>query len=94
MSADSGTPPLTYAQREIAWGFESAIAVISNLSRRIDERVVQVNAARAELAERLVRLDAMLQAADDPDLEQFLRAAARAPLPEGDEHFPARLYGS
>jgi hypothetical protein len=88
------TPSLTYGLRELVWGLESEVAVITSLSRRIDEHVRAVNAARAEVAERLVRLDALVDAADDPDLEAFLRGATTVSLPALDEHFPARLYGS
>ncbi len=88
------TPSLTYGLRELVWGLESEVAVISSLARRIDEHVRAVNAARAEAAERLVRLDALVEAADDPHLEAFLRAATSVPLPALDESFPARLYGS
>ena len=90
----SETPSLTYGLRELVWGIESEVAVITSLSRRIDEHVLAVNAARAEAAERLVRLDALVAAADDPDLEAFLRSAAEVQLPQVDEHFPPRLYGT
>ncbi len=88
----SETPPLTHAMRELVWGIESEVAVISSLSRRIDEHVRAVNAARAEAAARLVRLDALLQASPDPSLAAFLREKADVRLPAVDEHFPERLY--
>ena len=87
-------PSLTYGLRELVWGIESEVAVITSVSRRIDEHVRAVNAARAELAERLVRLDALVEAADEPHLEAFLRDTAAVPLPEVDEVFPERLYGA
>ncbi len=88
------TAALTYALRELVWGIESEVAVISSLSRRIDERVQRVNALRAEAAERLLRLDVLVEAVDDPQLEAFLRGAVEAPLPSVQEDFPERLYGS
>ena len=90
--ADDGAPALTYGLRELVWGIESELAVIANLSRRIDDHVRAVNAARAELAERLVRLDALVDAAEDPDLERFLRSIVRVRLPEAPEELPERLY--
>lgn len=84
---------LTYGLRELVWGIESQVAVISNLSRRIDEHVERVNALRAEAAERLRRLDLLTSAADDPDLQAFLRNAVSAPLPQVPEQFPSRLFG-
>ncbi|MGI8536862.1 MAG: hypothetical protein ACR2K2_10265 [Mycobacteriales bacterium] len=85
---------LTYGLRELVWGIESEVAVISNLSRRIDEHVERLNVLRAEAAERLLRLDALTSAADDPDLEAFLRTAVVAPLPRVQEQFPPRLTGA
>lgn len=87
-------PSLTYGLRELVWSIESEVAVLTGLSRRIDQHVTALNAARAELAERLVRLDALLQAVDDPDLEAFLRGKITVRLPTLDEQFPARLYGA
>jgi hypothetical protein len=84
---------LTYALRELVWGLESEVAVVTSLSRRIDEHVRALNAARAELAERLLRLDAVLAAVDEPALREVLRQRTEAPLPLADEVFPARLYG-
>ncbi len=86
-------PTLTYALRELVWGLESEVAVITSLSRRIDEHVTALNAARAELAARLVRLDALVAAADDPALRELLRQRAQAPLPQEDEVLPVRLSG-
>ena len=86
-------PALTYALRELVWGLESQVAVVTSLSRRIDEHVRALNVARAELAERLARLDALFAAADDPELRGLLRQRAAVPLPQEDEVFPARLYG-
>ena len=84
---------LTYALRELVWGLESEVAIVTSLSRRIDEHVTALNAARAELAERLRRLDAALAAVDEPALREVLRQRTEAPLPQRDEVFPSRLYG-
>ena len=86
-------PALTYALRELVWGLESEVAVVTSLSRRIDERVRAVNTARAELAERLLRLDAVLAAVGEPARRELLRQRMSAPLPQEDEVFPGRLYG-
>ena len=86
-------PALTYALRELVWGLESEVAVVTSLSRRIDERVTALNAARADLADRLVKLDAVVAAAGEPELRDLLRQRTQAPLPEQDEVFPSRLYG-
>ena len=85
-------PALTHALRELVWNLESEVAVITSLSRRIDEHVAALNAARRELAERLARLDAVVAAADEPELRAVLRSHAAAPLPLEDEVFPERLY--
>jgi len=85
-------PTLTYALRELVWGLESETAVITSLSRRIDEHVRALNAARTDLAGRLARLDALVAAADEPALREVLRQRTVAPLPRQDEVFPARLY--
>lgn len=87
-------PALTYALRELVWGLESEVAIVTSLSRRIDEHVAALNTARAELAERLARLDAVVAAVDDPALREVLRQRTEVPLPQQDEVFPARLYGS
>ncbi len=86
-------PALTYALRELVWGLESEVAIVTSLSRRIDERVAALNAARADLAERLARLDAVVAACDEPELREVLRQRTSAPLPQQDEVFPSRLYG-
>ena len=86
-------PALTYALRELVWGLESEVAIVTSLSRRIDAHVTALNAARADLAERLARLDAVLEAADDRALREVLRQRTEAPLPQEDEVFPSRLYG-
>ena len=86
-------PALTYALRELVWGIESEVAVVTSLSRRIDDHVRALNAARAELAERLQRLDAVVAACDEPALREVLQQRAQAPLPQHDEVLPSRLYG-
>ena len=85
-------PALTYALRELVWGLESEVAIVTSLSRRIDERVAALNAARADLAERLVRRDAVVAACGEPELREVLRQRTSAPLPQQDEVFPSRLY--
>jgi hypothetical protein len=89
-----GSPSLTYALRQLVWNLESEVAIITSLSRRIDAHVTALNTARAEVAERLARLDAVVEAVDDPEFVAVLRARTAAPLPVEDEHFPERLYGS
>ena len=86
-------PSLTFALRELVWNLESEVAVITSLSRRIDEHVAALNALRREVAERLLRLDAVVAAADEPELQAVLRAYATPQLPLQDEVFPERLYG-
>ena len=80
MSVDR--PTLTYRMRELVWGLEAELAVVANLSRKIDERVVALNAARAELAARLAALDELLAAADDPHLQRYLRSLVHVRLPQ------------
>ena len=85
--------PITYAQRQLVWGISSEVAVLTSLSRRIDEHVTALNALRAELEERLLRLDQLVEAAEDADLAAFVRDVAEPALPAVDENFPRRLYG-
>lgn len=89
-----GEPQLTFALRELAWALDSERAHIAALSRRIDRHVEAVNLARRELAERLERLDEMVETASDPKLQTFLRGRASVELPRLAEHFPERLYPS
>jgi hypothetical protein len=86
-------PALTHALRDLVWNLESEVAVITSLSRRIDSHVAALNSARRELAERLLRLDAVVAAADEPELQAVLQSRTAAPLPLEDEVFPERLYG-
>ena len=91
----AATSTLTYGLRELVWGMESELAVIGNLSRRIDEQVGILNALRGELAERLSRLDELHAATSGQHhLAEFVAAAARSVLPSVDEDFPDRLYGA
>ncbi len=83
---------LTYGLRELVWGIESEVAVISNLSRRIDEHVRKVNALRATAAERLGRLDVLRAAVDDPHLSAYLSSTVVVSLPQVKEEFPERMY--
>jgi len=84
-------PTLTWALRNLVWGIRCEVDVVTGLSRQIDARVRALNSARAEVAERLERLDALLAAADEPHLAAFLRERAVAPLPVEDEVIPPRL---
>jgi hypothetical protein len=93
MAKDDAVPALTFELRGLVWGIESEVAIISALSGRIDDRVQLLNAARAEAARRLAGLDALLAAADDPDLRTWLDGLTKAPLPIAIETFPERLYG-
>jgi len=90
----SGAESLTYGLRELVWGIESEVAVITRLSQRIDESVEQLNELRADAARRLMLLDDLLATGGDADLVAFLERAVVAPLPEVPEQFPERIYGS
>lgn len=92
MTEPTGRPTLTYALRGLLWGIESEVAIITNLSRQIDERVTEVNAARTELVERLARLAELVSVTDDSDLEAFLLVSTEVSMPSQEEHFPDRLY--
>ena len=86
-----GRPTLTYALRNLVWSVQCEVDVITSLSRQIDARVRALNAARAEVAARLERLDALVAATDEPHLSAFLREHVVAPLPVEDEVIPPRL---
>ena len=86
-------PALTHALRELIWSLESEGAVITSLSRRLDEHVAALNDLPRELAERLSRLDEVVDSADEPELRAALRSCTAVPLPLEDEVFPERLYG-
>ncbi len=83
---------LTFDLRGLVWGIESEVAVITTLSKRIDDHVRAVNALRAEAAQRLDALDALVGVAEDENLRAWLESRAQAPLPQVVEHFPDRLY--
>lgn len=90
---DSGTgASLTYGLRELVWTLESEVAQITSLCRRIDQHVREVNAARAQMAERLLVLDELVEAADDPALRGWLEEVTAVPVPQATELFPDRLY--
>ena len=90
---DSGAgSSLTYDLRGLVWGLESEVAQITSLCRRIDEHVRAVNDVRREAAQRLTRLDALVEAAHDPHLRAWLQTVVAAPLPAVTERFPDRLY--
>ncbi len=90
---DSGTgSSLTFDLRGLVWGIDSEVAQITSLCRRIDQRVREVNVARAALAARLLVLDDLVEAAGDPDLRAWLETVAAVPVPQVTEVFPDRLY--
>jgi len=90
----SGAESLTYGLRELVWGIESEVAVITRLCQRIDESVEKLNELRADAARRLMVLDDLLATGGDADLVAFLERAVVAPLPEVPEQFPERIYGA
>lgn len=83
---------LTFDLRGLVWGIESEVAQITTLCRRIDEHVRAVNGVRVEAAERLLELDALLDAAQDANLRAWLETATVVELPGVTELFPDRLY--
>ena len=89
---DEPTATLTHRARELVWGIQSSRDVVTGLSRRIDEHVRAVNALRAELAERLERLDGLRESVGDPSLLAYLDASTDVVLPTVDELWPERLY--
>ncbi|MCW2679595.1 MAG: hypothetical protein JWM62_996 [Frankiales bacterium] len=91
MDSDTGSS-LTFDLRGLVWGIDSEVAQISSLCRRIDGHVREVNAARAQMAERLLVLDALVDAAEDPDLRRWLETVSAVPVPSVLEVFPDRLY--
>lgn len=92
------TPPeqpatsLTFDLRGLLWGIESEVALITRLSRQIDEHVEVVNDLRRQQVQRLARLDRLVEAAQDDDLRAWLLTVTQAPLPRVTERFPDRLY--
>jgi hypothetical protein len=91
MDSDTGSS-LTFDLRGLVWGIDSEVAQISSLCRRIDGHVREVNAARAQMAERLLVLDALVDAAEDSDLRRWLETVSAVPVPSVLEVFPDRLY--
>ncbi|MEX2289041.1 MAG: hypothetical protein WD794_01780 [Mycobacteriales bacterium] len=83
---------LTFDLRGLVWGIESEVAQITSLSRRIDDRVRELNVVRRETAERLLLLDRLVEAADEPALRRWLEQVTDAALPVVTEVFPDRLY--
>lgn len=94
MPEQSAAKTLTYGLRELVWGIESEVAVITNLAQRIDEHVARLNTTRADAARRLLLLDELVAAAENSDLTVFLTQAVVAPLPQVPEQFPERIYGT
>ena len=91
-TADRAGSSLTFDLRGIVWGIEAEVAHITRLSRRIDEQVRAVNVVRAEAAQRLLRLDEVVDQAEDPHLRAWLEEVTSAALPQVTELFPDRLY--
>jgi len=83
---------LTFDLRGLVWGIDSEVAQITSLSRRIDQRVHEVNAVRAEMVERLQVLDELVEATADPALRAWLEDVSAVPVPSINEVFPDRLY--
>ena len=92
MTPQQPVTALTHALRELVWGIDSQVAVITNLCQLIDEHVGALNALRTELAVRLERLDVLRAEADDADLAGFLDDLIQVELPAAAEHFPDRIY--
>jgi hypothetical protein len=91
MDSDVGSS-LTFDLRGLVWGIDSEVSQITSLSRRIDQRVREVNVVRAELAARLLVLDELVEAAEHPDLRAWLETVAAVPVPQVTEVWPDRLY--
>jgi hypothetical protein len=83
---------LTFDLRGLVWGIESEVAQITSLSRRIDQHVRELNVLRGEAAQRLLQLDELVDAADEPSLQAWLVTATAVELPVVTEVFPDRLY--
>ncbi len=84
---------LTYAMRDLVWGIESEVAIITSLSWRIDEHVEALNALRREAVEHLGRLDRLVEEAEpDTTLRTWLEQAVEPQYPQVEERFPSRLY--
>ena len=92
MAQDEAEGVLTFDLRSLVWGIQSEVEVITALSGRIDDRVQALNAARADAARRLVALDDLLDAAQDPRLRAWLEERVQPVLPQAAEVFPDRLY--
>ena len=91
MDSDAGSS-LSYDLRGLLWALESEVAQITSLCRRIDQHVRELNAARREMVERLLLLDELVDAADDPHLRAWLETVTAAAVPQVTEVFPDRLY--
>lgn len=84
---------LTAGLRDLVWGIESEVAVVTSLSRRIDEHVRALNALRAELADRLAGLDELRAGTGQTEIAAYLDRVVHPVLPERVEVFPDRMYG-
>lgn len=70
---------------------ETEVRAVSALTKQIDDLVGQLNAARAEQAERLLALDALQASAKDGGLTSFLDKLIRPRMPRVAEVVPERL---
>ena len=70
---------------------EAEVREVSSLSQRIDELVSELNTRRDEQTRRLLVLDALRGAVDDPTLGAFLDKAIRPRRPRVAEVIPERL---
>ena len=90
--AGDGSESLTFDLRGLVWAIESEVSQLTAVCRRIDDHVRAVNAARRDAAERLLVLDALVEAAEDDDVRTWLERVTVADLPTLTEVFPDRLY--
>jgi hypothetical protein len=77
--------------RTLLGALEREVRAVSSLSERIDALVVDLNAVRAEQAQRLLALDALQASAEDGGLISFLDKLIRPGLPRVPEIVPERL---
>lgn len=91
-AAPTSGASLTFDLRGLVWGIDSEVAQITSLCRRIDQHVRELNAARTELATRLLRLDELVDSAEDPHLRTWLEGLTAVEVPRVTEVFPDRLY--
>jgi hypothetical protein len=85
---------LAAALRDLVSGVEDEVSAITGLSAQIDEHVEALNELRAEATRRLLHLDELRAAAEDVNLSAFLDTTIQPQLPQSEEEFPERIYGS